>query len=77
MSLVGEALAGQRAAQIKLRGIAPIIKRVHHLFPTVVACMFIDYYYAVDEHFLDVFFDMTPRLLCQTVDQVVTDILMF
>ena len=74
MSLLGESLAGRKAAQIKLRRIAPIVKRVHHLFPTVVAGMFIDYFYAVDEHFLDDFFDRAPRLLCQTVDQVVADV---
>lgn len=74
MALLGESLTGHKVSQIKLRGIAPIIKRFHHLLPTVVACMFVDYFHATDANFLDDFFDQAPRLLSQTVDQVVADI---
>ena len=74
MALLGESLTGRKVPQIKLLGITPVVRRFQHLLPTVVACMFTDYFHAVDDDFLDDFFDHTPRLLSQTVDQVAADI---
>lgn len=71
MALLGESFSGHKVCQIKLSGFAPVVKQLHHLLPTVVAGMFVDYFYAEGGDFLNYFVGQAPRLLSQTVDQVV------
>lgn len=71
MEIIGESLTGHKSRQISLQGFAPVVKRFHHLFPTAVASMFINYYLAEEDSFLEDFLDVAPLLLSQTVNQVV------